>query len=138
MRQYSQIPEFLETAARSTFEGNIPWKMSHFFKTKNGFKKCILSQTKLIRHWNNFITPCLDFKLKLTEHIRNRNSIFASLVYTSAYWLRLSIRFYDSGKGKQRYQKRRILQQYKLRIELIRNTYSKHCFLWISKCDFIE
>ena len=138
MLQYSQMPEFLKTAARSTFERNNPWKMRAFFRTKNGFKKYILSQTKLIRHWNNFITPCLDFKLKLTEHIRNRNSIFVCLVYTSAYWLRLSIRFYDSGKGKQRYQKRRLLQQYKVRIELIRNTYSKHCFLWISKSDFIE
>ena len=80
-----------------------------FFGTKNGFKKCILSQTKLIRHWNNFITTCLDFKLKLTEDIRNRNPIFVGLVYASAYWLRLSIRFYDSGKGKQRYLKCRIL-----------------------------
>ena len=67
--------------------------MSDFFRTKNGFKKCILSQIELIRHWNkktNFITTCLNFKLELTEHIRNRNSIFVGIDYTSAYWLRVS------------------------------------------------
>ena len=108
MLQYSQIPEFLKPAARSTFGRNIPWKMSGFFRTKTGFKKCILSQIKLIRHWNkktNFTTTCLNFKLELTENIRNRNSIFVGLVYTSAYWLRLCIKFYDSGKEKQRYKK---------------------------------
>ena len=101
MLQYSQIPEFLDTAARSTFERDIQWKMSDFFRTKSGFKKCILSQIELIKHWNkntNFSTTCLNFKLELTEHIRNRNSIFVGLVYTSVYWLRLCIRFYDSGK----------------------------------------
>ena len=59
--------------------------MSDFFRTKNGFKKCILSQIELIRHWNKktkFITTCVNFKLELTEHIRNRNSIFVGLVYT--------------------------------------------------------
>ena len=50
----------------------------------------------------NFITTCLNFKLELTEHIRNRNSIFVDLAYTSAHWLRLCIRVYDSGKGKQK------------------------------------
>ena len=101
MLQYSQIPEFLDTAARSTFERDIQWKMSDFFRTKSGFKKCILCQIELIKHWNentNFSTACLNFKLELTEHIRNRNSIFVGLVYTSVYWLRLCIRFYDSGK----------------------------------------
>ena len=48
------------------------------------------------------------------------------------------MRFYDSGKGKQRYQKRRIVQEYEVYRELIRNTYSKHCFLWISKSGFKE
>ena len=55
------------------------------------FKKCILSQLELIRPWNkkiNAITICLNFKLELTEYIRNRNSIFVSIVYTSAYWLK--------------------------------------------------
>ena len=33
----------------------------------------------------NFITICLNFELELTEHIRNRNSIFAGLVHTSLY-----------------------------------------------------
>ena len=73
MLQYSQITKSLKTAARSTFARNIPWKVRDFFRTKNGFKKCILSQIKLIRHWNkkaNFITTCLNFKLDLTEHIR--------------------------------------------------------------------
>ena len=101
MLQYSQIPEFLDTAARSTFGRNIQWKMSDFFRTKSGFKKCILSHIELIKHWNkntNFSTTCLNFKLELTEHIRNRNSIFVGLVYTSVYWLKLCIRFYDSGK----------------------------------------
>ena len=63
---------------------------------------------KLIRNWNkntNFITARLNFKFELTEHIRNRNSIFVGLVYTIAYWLILSIRFYDSVKGKQRDQR---------------------------------
>ena len=88
MLQYSQIPKFLKTAARYTFGKNIPWKMSDFFRTKNGFKKCILSQIELIRQGNkktNFITTCLNFKLELTEHIRNRNSIFVGIDYTSAY-----------------------------------------------------
>ena len=58
MLQYSQIPEFLKTVTRSTFERNIPWKMSGFFRTKNGFKQCILSQIELI-------TTCLTFKLEL-------------------------------------------------------------------------
>ena len=101
MLQYSQIPEFLKTATRSTFGRDIPWKMSDFFRTKNGFKKCILSQIELIRHWNkntNFNTTCLNFKLELTGHISNKNSNFVGLVYTSSYWLRLCIRFYDSGK----------------------------------------
>ena len=40
--------------------------------------------------------------MELTEHIRNRNSISVDLAYTSAYWLRLCIRVYDSGKGKQK------------------------------------
>ena len=65
-----------------------------------------------IRHWNrkiNFITNCLNFKLEFTEHIKNRNSIFVGIVYTSPYRLRLCIRFYDSGRGKQRYQKCRIV-----------------------------
>ena len=82
--------------------------MSDYFRTKTGFKNYILSQIELIRYWNketNFIINCLNFKLELTEHIGNRNSIFVAFVYTSAYWLRLCIRFYDSGKGKQRYQK---------------------------------
>ena len=94
MLQYSQIPEFLKTAARSTFGRNIPC-----------FRKCILSQIELIRQWKkntNFITTCLNFKLELTEHIRNRNSISVDLAYTSAYWLRLCIRVYDSGKEKQK------------------------------------
>ena len=80
--------------------------MSDCFGAKNGFKKYILSQIELIKHWNkeaNFITTCLNFKLGLTEHIKNKNSIFVDLVYASAYWLRLSIRFFDSGKLKQRY-----------------------------------
>ena len=50
MLQYSQIPEFLKIAVRSTFGKNIPWKMSDFFRTKNDFKKCILSQIELIRN----------------------------------------------------------------------------------------
>ena len=78
--------------------------MSDFFIIKNGFKKYILSQIELIRNWNkkiNVIITFLNFKLELTEHSRNRNSIFWGLVYTIAYWLRLCIRFYDSGKGKQ-------------------------------------
>ena len=83
--------------------------MSDFLRTKNGFKKCILSQIELIKHWNkkkNFITTTwLNFKLELTEHIRNSNAIFVGLVYASAYWLRLCIRFNDLEKGKQRYQK---------------------------------
>ena len=49
-RSMSQIPEFLKTTARSTFRRNIPWKISDFFRTKNGFKKRILSQIELIRH----------------------------------------------------------------------------------------
>ena len=96
----------------SNFGRNIPWEMSDFFRIKSGFKKFILSQMELIRHWNkkkNFITICLNFKLELIEHIRNTNSIFVGLVYTSAYGLRLCIRFYDSGKEKQRYQKRHIV-----------------------------
>ena len=73
-----------------------------FSEQKIVLKKCILSQIKLIRHWNKKTNTCFNFKLELTEHIRNRNSIFVGLVYTSACWLRLCIRFYDSGKGKQR------------------------------------
>ena len=72
--------------------------------------------------WNkktNFITTCLNFRLKLIEHIRNKNSVFVGLVYKSAFWLRLCIRFYNSGKGKQKYQKCRIVQQNKVYIELI-------------------
>ena len=110
--QYSQIPEFLKIAAKSTFGRNIPWKIIDFFRRENGFKKCILSEIGLIRHWNkktNLIITCLNFKLELTEHIRNRNSIFVGLVYASVYWLRLCIRFYDSWRGKQRYEKRRIV-----------------------------
>ena len=40
----------------------------------------------------------IEIKRQLIEHIRNRNSTFAGLVYTSAYWLRWCIRFHDSGK----------------------------------------
>ena len=64
---------------------------NEWFFQKDGFEKCILNQIELIRHWNkntNFITTCLNFKLKLTEHIRSRNSIFVGLVHTSAYWLK--------------------------------------------------
>ena len=138
MLQYSQIPEFLKTVARGTLGRNIPWKMREFFRTKNGFKKCILSQVELIRHWNNKRNTFLNFKLELTERIRNRNSIFVDLIYKSAYWLKLCIKFYDSEKRKQRYKKCRIVYQYKVYRELIRNTYSKHCFLWVSNSGFIE
>ena len=68
MLQYSQIPDFSKTTTRSTFGRNIPWKISDFFTTKNGFEKCILRQIELIRHWNkkiNFRTTCLNFKLEL-------------------------------------------------------------------------
>ena len=47
---------------------------SDFFRTKIGCKKCILSQIELIRHLNkntNFRAICHNFKLELTEHIRN-------------------------------------------------------------------
>ena len=50
MLQYSQIPVFLKIVARGTFGRNIPRKMSDFFRTKNGIKKCILSEIELIRH----------------------------------------------------------------------------------------
>ena len=59
-----------------------------FSEQKNGFKKCTLSQIKLIRYLNkktNFITTCLNSKLESTEQIRNRNSIFVGLVYTSPH-----------------------------------------------------
>ena len=48
MLSYSHIPEFSKTAASSTFGRNILWKMSDFFRTKNGFKKVKLIE--LIRH----------------------------------------------------------------------------------------
>ena len=137
MLQYSQIPEFLKTT-RSTFGRDIPWKVSDFFRTKNDLKKCIWSQVKLIRHWNktNLIPTCLNFKLELTEHIRNRNSIFVGLVYTSAYWLRLCIRFYDSGKEN-------VSKTYCLTIWSIFRAYQEYLFqalffLWISESGFIE
>ena len=47
---HGKNPEFLKTAARSTFGGNIPWKMSNFCRTKDGFKKCALSQIELIKY----------------------------------------------------------------------------------------
>ena len=134
MLQYSQIHKFLKNAVRSTFRRNILGKMSDFFRTKNDFDKCLLSKIELIRHWNkkrNFIISCLNFKMELTERIRSRNSIFMDLIYKSAYWLKLCIKLYDSGKRKQRYKKCRIVCQYKAYRELIRNTYSKHCFLWV-------
>ena len=141
MLQYSQIHKFLKTAVRTTFGRNILGKMSDFFRTKNDFGKCFSSKIELIRHWNkkrNFSISCLNFKLELTERIRNRNSIFVDLIYKSAYWLKLCIKFYDSEKRKQRYKKCRIVYQYKVYRELIRNTYSKHCFLWVSNSGFIE
>ena len=138
MLQYLQIPEVLKTAAGSTFGGNIPWKMNDFFRTKNGFKKCILSQIELIRHWNkktNFITTCLNFKLELIEHTRNRNSIFVGLVYTSAYWLRLCIKFYDSGKGKKRYQKCRMFNNMMLSGMLIPSIVLHSKLIWMLQCN---
>ena len=104
MLQYSQIHKFLKNAVRSTFRSNILGKMSDFCRTKNDFDKCLLSKIELIRHWNkkrNFIISCLNFKLELTERIRSRNSIFMDRIYKSAYWLKLCIKFYDSGKRKQ-------------------------------------
>ena len=56
--------------------------MSDFFRTKNGFEKCILSQIEVIRHWNkktNFITTCRNSKLELTEDIGKRDSFFRVL-----------------------------------------------------------
>ena len=50
MLQYSQILEFLKTAARSIFGRDIPWKISDFFQNKKWLiEKCILSQIELIR-----------------------------------------------------------------------------------------
>ena len=62
--------EFLKTADRSTFGRNISWKVGDFFRTKHSFKKCILSQIELIRHWNkktNFFTTCLNFDMEFNR-----------------------------------------------------------------------
>ena len=41
MLQYSQIPEILKTAARSTFGRNIPWKISIFSEQKMILKNAL-------------------------------------------------------------------------------------------------
>ena len=86
------------------------------------------NSNRLIRHWNktNFITICLNFKLELTEHIRNRNSIFMGLVYTSVYWLRLYIRCYEN-KDIKNVVLYRVYQEYLFQALVF----------WVSKSGFI-
>ena len=75
--------------------------------------------------------------MELTEHIRNRNSIFVGLVYTSAYRLRLCIRFYDSGEEKESIKNVVFFNNIKDIESLSGVLIPSTVFLWISRSGFI-